>query len=163
LRQKLKGAKRLAILGIGSELRADDVAGILVAQRIKKLATGRESHIKLKVFTGGTAPENLTGELKKFKPTHMIIVDAADLGVKAGKIAVMEPDDVSGISFCTHSLPIKVMTDYLLQSFPCEIMLIGIQPKTLAVGASPSEKVLEAVELVAAMIAGVLHQDDNPR
>jgi hydrogenase 3 maturation protease len=162
LLQKLDGAKRLAILGIGSELRADDIAGILVAKRIKKLAAGRKSPVKLKILEGGTAPENLTGELKRFKPTHLVIIDAADLGEKPGRIAVMEPDNVSGVSFCTHSLPIKVMTDYLLQSFPCQVTLIGIQPKTLEVGASPSQEVLEAVDMVAAMIASALH-DDKPR
>ena len=34
LREKLAGATRVAILGVGSELRADDAAGIMVAQEL---------------------------------------------------------------------------------------------------------------------------------
>jgi len=30
-------------------------------------------------FYRRTAPENLTGEIKKFQPTHLIIIDAAEL------------------------------------------------------------------------------------
>lgn len=36
LRKRLENAERVAIPGVGSELRADDVAGILVARRIKE-------------------------------------------------------------------------------------------------------------------------------
>ena len=80
----------------------------------------------------------------------------ADLGLSPGKIAVIPPDNIGGISFCTHSLPLKVMTDYLLESFRCEIIIIGIQPKNLSVGASPSKEVLDAVESLSATIISVL-------
>jgi hydrogenase 3 maturation protease len=154
LRRRLDGAERIAVLGIGSELRADDIAGILVAHRVKELAGKRKkARPRLKVYVGGTAPENLTGDIKRFKPTHMILVDAADAGVKPGKVMVLEADDTSGTSFCTHSLPIKVFTDYLLEYFPCKFTLIGIQPKNLTMGAEPSKAVVEAAESVASAIA----------
>lgn len=158
LRKRLKNAERVAVLGIGSELRADDVAGILVAKQIKKLAAKKKNLTRFKVFIGATAPENLTGEIKRFQPAHLIIIDSADLGTKAGKIKVMNPDKIGGISFCTHSLPIKVMTDYLLKSFNFEITIIGIQPKNLSTGSLPSKEVLGAVELLAKAIASLLQQ-----
>jgi hydrogenase 3 maturation protease len=156
LKKRLDNAERVGVLGIGSELRADDVAGIRAAQRIEKLAAAKKIRPKLKIFIGETTPENLTGEIKRFRPTHLIIIDAADLGLSPGKIAAMTPCDIGGISFCTHSLPLKVMTDYLLESFRCEIIIIGIQPKNLSVGASPSKKVLDAVESLSATITSVL-------
>jgi hydrogenase 3 maturation protease len=158
LRKRLKNAERVAVLGIGSELRADDVAGILVARRIKKLAAKKKNLTRFKVFIGATAPENLTGEIKRFQPAHLIIIDSADLGTKAGKIKVMNPHDIGGISFCTHNLPIKVMTDYLLQSFNFQITIIGIQPKNLSIGSLPSKEVLGAVELLANAITSLLQQ-----
>jgi hydrogenase 3 maturation protease len=111
--------------------RGDDVAGIRVAQRIEKLAAAKKIHPKLKVFIGETAPENLTGEIKRSRPAHFIIIDAADLGLSPGKIAAMTPGDIGGTSFCTHSLSLKIMSDYLLRSLSCEIIVIGIQPKNL--------------------------------
>lgn len=157
LKQRLENAARVGLLGIGSQLRADDVAGILVAQRVKQI-TAKKIHPKLKTFVGGTAPENLTGEIKKFLPTHLIIVDSADLGSKPGKIVVMNPDDIGGASFCTHSLPINVMTDYLLKSFDCHIVVIGIQPKSLIVGAPPSKEVLKAIDSLSTTISKLFHK-----
>jgi hydrogenase 3 maturation protease len=155
LKKRLENPARVGILGIGSELRADDVAGILVAERIREFTAKTNSAIKLKIFIGATAPENLTGEIKNFKPTHLIIIDAADLGLKPGGIKVMSPDEIGGITFCTHSLPLKVMTDYLLESFKFDITVIGIQPKTLTVGAEPSKPVLKAVDSLVETLVGL--------
>ena len=130
--------------------------GFSTAERIKELAAGEKLSVKLKIFIGATAPENLTGEIKKFRPTHLIIIDAADLEAKPGTIKVMDAEDIGGTSFCTHSLPTKVMTDYLLESFKFSITVIGIQPRSLTVGADPSKEVLKAVETLAATIAELL-------
>jgi len=182
LQQRLEGAARIGVLGIGSELRADDVAGILVAQRIQErrkegkrnpllpfagqargpaptpshVPTCSPSSVDLEVFLGGTAPENLTGEIKRFGPTHLVIVDAADLDAEPGTITLMDPDNIGGTTFCTHSLPLKVMIDYLLDSFPCHVTVIGVQPKSLAVGDPVSTEVLEAVESLAAILLEVV-------
>jgi hydrogenase 3 maturation protease len=180
LHQRLENAARIGVLGIGSELRADDAAGILVAQRLQEEfqiadfglrteeGTRRKSAIRnpqseigtvappLAIFLGGTAPENLTGEIKRFAPTHLVIVDAADLEAEPGTVTLMDPDTIGGTTFCTHSLPIKVMIDYLLGSFQCEVTIVGIQPKSLEVGAPVSQEVLAAVESLAAAIADAL-------
>jgi hydrogenase 3 maturation protease len=156
LKTRLDKAEKIAILGIGSELRADDIAGILVAQQIEKSLAARTPHAELKIFIGATAPENLTGEIKKFAPDHLIIIDAAELGLKPGEIKIMDPGEIGGITFCTHSLPLSVMIDYLLDSFKFNITVIGIQPKTLTVNAEPSEEILMAVEFLAKSLVGAL-------
>ncbi len=158
LKQRLENAGKVAVLGVGSELRGDDVAGIMAAEQIERISRPKTTAPELKVFMGQTAPENLTGEIKRFRPTHLIIIDAADLDGQPGEIVLIEPEDVGGTSFCTHSLPTKVMTDYLLQSFNFQIIIIGIQPKTLAVGASPSKEVAAAAKLLSETIAGLLNK-----
>ncbi len=137
LKKKLQNAKRIAVLGIGSDLRGDDVAGVLVAQQIEK---SLKKNKKVKVFLGQTAPENLTGEIKKFQPTHL------------------NPDQIAGTSFCTHMLPTKVMVDYLLQSFKFEVITIGIQPKTLSLGSKPSKPVLTSAKKLSSTIANLLNK-----
>jgi hydrogenase 3 maturation protease len=156
LKQTLENAQRVAVLGIGSELRGDDVAGILTAQQIEKTIAGKNALPEVRVFIGETAPENLTGEIKRFQPTHLIIIDAADLNKEPGGIEILNPEKIGGTSFCTHSLPIKVMADYLLQSFDCQVITIGIQPKTLAVGAQPSKEVLAAAKRLSSTIIKIL-------
>jgi hydrogenase 3 maturation protease len=156
LKQKLENAKRVAILGIGSDLRGDDVAGILTAQQIEKAIKSKTTPPQVRVFIGETAPENLTGEIKRFQPTHLIIIDSADLDTEPGHIKVLNVEEIGGTSFCTHSLPIKVMVDYLLQSLKFEVITIGIQPKTLAVGAKPTKEVVAAAKHLAETITKLL-------
>jgi len=149
LKNRLKDASKIALLGIGSELRGDDAAGMLVARSLSEDAFLKE---RLKIFFGETAPENLTGEIKKFKPTHLVIVDCADLGQKAGAIKLIMPEEIGGISFSTHRMPIKILADYLQESINCDILFIGIQPKIIDFGVSPSAEVAASVKVVAGLI-----------
>jgi hydrogenase 3 maturation protease len=156
LKNNLFGAKKIAILGVGSELRADDIAGILVSQELEKDAKKIGRSIDLKVFLGYTAPENLSGEIKKFAPTHVMIIDTADIGKNPGDVALFTPEDSGGISFSTHKLPIKVLAQYLLQSFECKVIIIGIQPKTLDFGKAISKEVKSAANGVSKAIKDVI-------
>jgi hydrogenase 3 maturation protease len=155
LKQKLNNARRVAVLGIGSELRGDDIAGLLVAQQIEK-TIAKQTTPEIRVFIGETAPENLTGEIKKFQPTHLIIIDAAELNKEPGHIEIMEPETIGGTSFCTHSLPLKIIIGYLLESFKFQAIIIGIQPKTLTFGAQPTKEVAAAAKHLANTITTLL-------
>jgi hydrogenase 3 maturation protease len=109
------------------------------------------------VFVGDTAPENFTGEIKKCKPSHLVVIDAADMGKKPGYIAVIGEEKIShGISFCTHQLPITILTDYLKQEINCSSILIGIQPKKLDFNAQPTKPVKDAVKKLSAFLAKML-------
>ncbi|MFA5500298.1 MAG: hydrogenase 3 maturation endopeptidase HyCI [Candidatus Omnitrophota bacterium] len=156
LKNRLNGAKKIALLGVGSEFRADDAAGMLVAERIDKETKrqrNKETKIALKVFLGATAPENLTGEIIKFKPSHIIIVDTADIKQKPGTILLIETKDLGeGVSFSTHKLPPKVMMDYFIKLLKCKIMVIGIQPKSIIFGKAVSKEVLSSVKEVSKAI-----------
>lgn len=134
------------MLGIGSDLRGDDEAGMSVLKLIRKAG-----HLRL--FYGGTAPENLTGDIRRFEPTHLIMVDSVEMGRKAGSIVLLSADDVKeSVSFSTHKMPVRVMTDYLSKSFGCEFIIVGIQPKTIEFGAGMSGGVKAAVKRVASAI-----------
>jgi hydrogenase 3 maturation protease len=160
LKQKLENAGKVAILGVGSELRSDDAAGVLASQQIKKdSCQKKKSAPRVKVFIGETAPENLTGEIKKFQPSHLIIIDSSDTNVPPGQVTIIDPEKVGGTSFCTHSLPLKVMVDYLRQSCGCETIIIGIQPKNLSVGGLISKEVAKAAKELAVTIVNLLEKN----
>ena len=153
LKKLFDKAEKVALLGVGSDLRGDDAAGLLVA---KLLSQSLKKHGSFKVFFGDTAPENLTGEIKRFCPTHLVIVDSADMHEAAGVVKLINPDQVGGLSFCTHSLPVKIMADYLVQSLGCQIAIIGIQPKALDFGSSVSKEIKKAVNDIAGVLTDVL-------
>jgi hydrogenase 3 maturation protease len=126
---------------------------MLVARALQSFAS---RHKKLKVLFGSTAPENLTGEIKRLKPTHLIIVDSADTGKKAGDITVLEPEEAKGISFSTHQLPLVIMARYLKQELACQVLIIGIKPKNLKFGFSLSGEVESSVKALTAAIKETL-------
>jgi len=143
LKKKLKTAERIVILGVGSDLRGDDAAGGIIAEEIEK-----KKIPNISTLLGGTAPENLTGEIKRLKPSHLIIIDAAEMNEPPGTIKLIRMDQIGGFSFSTHALPMKLMVDFLLKDITCEVYFIAIQPKSLKFGATVSGEVKQAIKTV---------------
>lgn len=154
LKTRLEGAERVALLGIGSEMRADDAAGILVARELelKQPSFGE----RVRVFVGHASPESLTGEIKRYRPTHLLIVDAADLGLEPGGSRIIQKSEINGVSFSTHRLPTRILADYLEGELSCEIIIIGIQPLTMELLKPASETIRESARGMAALIADCL-------
>lgn len=152
----LRSAHRIAVVGIGSDLRGDDIAGILVIRELRA-AAGRSRSPGLRLFDGGTAPENLTGEILRYKPSHILLIDAADLGLKPGTIKLIEPGNIGGISFSTHVLPLKILADYLARSHDCQVTVLGIQPGRTDFGRTPSREIQQAARRLARDILRAAH------
>ena len=151
LRASLRPARSLAVVGIGSDLRGDDIAGLLVLRNLRAaLARSRSKTIQL--FNGGTAPENLTGEIVRFQPSHILLVDAADLGQKPGTVKLLEPETIGGVSFSTDVLPLSILADYLKRALPCRIIILGIQPGPTGFGLTPSRAISQAARRLARLI-----------
>ena len=149
LKNRLDGAKRVAVLAIGSELRADDAAGILAGKSILK----RNKSRRLKVFLGETAPENLTGEIRKFKPSHIVLVDTADMKEAPGTVLLLKPEELSkDITFSTHKMPAEVLIEYFIKSMGAAVTFIGIQPSNIKFGAKLSKDVRSSAREVASAI-----------
>jgi hydrogenase 3 maturation protease len=147
LRNALSGARRVAVLGVGSDLRGDDAAGIRVAAALERSLSGRKD---VGVFLGHTAPENFSGIIRVFAPSHLVAVDAAGLGSIAGQAAILRGDDIGDTGLCTHGLPLSVMFAYLREALPSlEVVVIGIQPEDTGFGKPVSEAVSRASTRVA--------------
>jgi len=131
-------------LAVGSDLRGDDAAGLLVAEQLQSKISD-----KFQILIGGTAPENFTGEVKRLKPSHLLIVDAADMKAAPGTIQVISHQEIGGYSFSTHALPLKVMIDFILADYKCEVIIVTIQPKNVMFGAPVSPEVRAAAAEIA--------------
>jgi hydrogenase 3 maturation protease len=115
----------VAVVGVGSDLRGDDVAGVLVARRLRAWAA-RTGTDRLAAFVGGAAPENFTGEIARFAPDLVALVDAAHLGRTPGAVELIPPDRVGGLAFSTHMLPAPIFLDYLRKTLGCRTIVLGI-------------------------------------
>jgi hydrogenase 3 maturation protease len=129
------------VLGVGSELRSDDAAGLRVAA-----ALAGNPIPGVLALEGGSAPENCTAEVRRLGPSHLIIVDSADLGEPPGTIRIVSRTDIRSSSFGTHALSLGVLADYLATEVGCVVTVIGIQPVSLAFGESLSAEVTAAVK-----------------
>jgi hydrogenase maturation protease HycI len=156
LRQNLLDAERVAVIGVGSELRGDDIAGVAVAET---LGNSKKRPATLAVFAGHTAPENITGEVRRFlkgRRGHIILVDAADMGTKPGTVRLLSHTEIGGTSFSTHVLPLAILISYLRSQLKCGISVIGIQPRDTAFGKKPSSVVTRAVKAVCSSILAAI-------
>jgi hydrogenase 3 maturation protease len=146
----LEGATRLAVLGVGSELRSDDAAGMLAAERLERAFPRRADFL---VAKGGSAPENLTGPIAEFGPSHLVVVDCADLGLAPGSVRTMRVAGLGGLSASTHSLPLRIVVDYLVARCRCEVVMVGIQPGRLDFDGKPTIAARAAAARVARSVA----------
>lgn len=156
LKEHLAGMKKLAILGAGSVLMGDDAAGIAVAEKLEDRLAHRKKFSDIRVFIGNTAPENFSGEIKRFNPSHLIIIDAADMREKPGSVLAIEPEVIGGVSFSTHMLPLKIMAEYLKKETGCEIIFLGIQPKYITYGSKMTPEVKKAVDDITDIIKKII-------
>ena len=99
-----------------------------------------------RIYTGNTAPENFSGEIKKFYPDHLIVIDAADLREEPGSIMIIDPEIIDGVSFSTHMLPLKVMLQYIQKEIGCRITILGIQVADVAYGNPVTEKINHSIK-----------------
>jgi hydrogenase 3 maturation protease len=144
---------RIAVLGIGHELRGDDAAGIAVARGLASLVNLRQ---RLLVIDVGPAPENFTGTVRRFKPDLVLLVDAAQLNEAPGSLRWIDWQDTVGLTASTHTLPLHVLSRYLAGELGCKVALLGIQPAHTAFGAPLSPGVRRAVDSVVRKLADML-------
>jgi len=113
---------------------------------------------RLKAFDGGTAPENLTGEIARFLgnkegvSTRVILVDAAELKSEPGTTRTLPLESLADFSFGTHRLPLRILANYLIQSSGCGVTVIGIQPANMDYREGLTPKVKTAVGRLAKKI-----------
>jgi len=151
LERQLAGAKRVVLLAVGSDLRGDDGAGTLTAE----LLSEREP-TRLAVVRGATAPENLTGEIRGLQPTHLVVVDAVEMGRRPGAVALVPLAELAGEAASTHRLPLGLTLSFLAHELGCDLLVIGIQPRSTSLGAAMSPEVSAAAKEVASLLRELL-------
>jgi hydrogenase 3 maturation protease len=149
-------------VGIGSELCADDGAGILVVRQLRSLVYRHPfGSIAFEGFEGGNAPENSTGFISAFRPSHIILVDAAEIGATAGEFREILPHEIPDTCFSTHTLPLAVITEYLARTTGATTCVIGIQPERLGFDIPLSSPVRNGVRRLSSLLHGVLTELDR--
>ena len=155
LARDLEGVRQLAVLGIGNELYLDDGAGVVLARELSRSGITPD---RLQAFEAGPAPENFTGALRKTNPSHVLMVDAANLGFAPGAIRVIDSAEITGAGFSTHTLPLKILANFMERE-GYRVVIIGIQPKEVFFGDGLSPEVAGAVNQITQFVIQILTGD----
>ena len=124
LRNWLSDAERVVLAGIGNPIRMDDYVGVRIVQNLH----GKLSE-KVYLLECETVPEGFIQEITDFHPTHVLLVDAALLGLKPGCSRLIEPERLTASpAFSTHLLPLRIFCDHIRMTTRAKIALLLIEP-----------------------------------
>lgn len=129
LTQWLSPVRKVVLIGIGNPLRRDDNIGVKIIEGLE----GKVSHSVL-LIKSETIPENYLEPIIQFKPSHILLIDAALLNTKPGSIQLMHSLPVSRLPISTHILPLQLFCEYLTKLINPKIALLLIQPEDTSFG-----------------------------
>ncbi len=152
LKNWFEDAKRVVIAGIGNPIRMDDFVGTKIVQDLQ----GKVSQ-NVQLIECETVPENYILEIETFKPTHVLLIDAALLNLASGEARLFLPEQIAGFSaVSSHVLPLRVFSDYLKESTGAKVALLLIQPKNVEFGEGLSPELQVAANKVSRLMLNLL-------
>jgi len=149
LKDWFSGAEKVVIAGIGNPFRGDDFVGVEIVRNLK-------NNISKSVYLieAETIPENYIEQITKFKPTHILLVDAGIINRKPGTSLLAKSKQLMRkTSISTHTLPLRIFCSYLTQTTTAKIALLLIQPKDTSFG----EGLTPTLKKTAKNLANLLH------
>jgi hydrogenase 3 maturation protease len=157
LRERLNGVKRLLVIGVGNALGCDDAAGVELSRRLKK---GLPKSGRASVIEAGASPENFTSVVNRLHPSHIVIVDAAKMGLQPGSVRIVEKAEITGFSYSTHTLPLSFLIGLLEKSSGAVITVIGIEPLNVGFGEKISRPIRDSIASLARVLQQIIHSMD---
>jgi len=145
------GCQKGGYTGVGSPLRKDDFVGVEIVRNLRNKVSKSVYLIECE-----TVPESFIEPISEFKPTHVLIIDAALLNLKPGSSKLMEPKKTADIPISTHALPLRIFCEYLTKTTSARVALLAIQPKDTSFGEGLTEELKEVVENLTSLLVKLL-------
>jgi len=125
LKTWLSNAEKVVVAGIGNPIRMDDFVGTKIVQDLwGKVSDG------VYLIECETVPENFMQPIIDFNPTHVLLIDAAILGLKPGNSRLIRPERLMAFpAYSTHALPLGMFCGYLAKMTKANIALLLVEPK----------------------------------
>ncbi len=134
---------KVMILGVGNPIRGDDGAGpYLIKQLMGKVDAA--------LLDCEEVPENFLGKITESRPDTILIIDAIDLGMSPGTVALLE--DIENMSYSTHHPSLQLFIDWVKKETMADVLILGIQPKSTDFGSETSDQVKETLSLLEHII-----------
>jgi hydrogenase 3 maturation protease len=152
-------AERVVLAGIGNTIRRDDSVGVKIVQNLN----GKVSK-KVFLIECETIPESYIQQIIDFDPTHVLLIDAAVLGLKPGDSRLVDPEKLTTApAFSTHMLPLRIFCQYLSKTTGVKIALLLIEPKDTDFGEGLSPEVDAAArKITKTLLCTLSGKTDHP-
>ena len=149
LKKWLSDARRVVVAGIGNSIRMDDFVGVKIVQDLEGKVSERVYLIECE-----TVPESFIQQIIDFKPSHVLLIDAALLGLEPGDARLINPNQLTVLpAFSTHMLPLRIFCEYLAKTTDAKIALLLIEPETTEFGEGLTPRIkASAREIVSALL-----------
>jgi len=152
LRNWLFSAKKIVVAGIGNPIRCDDYVGLKIIEDMQ----GRVPE-NVQLLECETVPESFLLDIEEFSPTHVLLVDAAILGLTPGEVRLVAAEKVVDFSaVTTHVLPLRVFCEYVNKVTGAKIGLLLIEPKCMEFSEGLSKEVKATAESLTKVLLEVL-------
>jgi hydrogenase 3 maturation protease len=146
------GSKRIVLAGIGNPIRMDDYLGLKIIEQLK----GKLQETVL-LIEAETVPESYLLEIEEFKPTNVLLIDAAFLGLRPGEAILVDAEKITDYSaITTHLLPLNIFCEYVKQATAAKIALLLVEPKSMEFGEGLTMEVQAAAERVTKILEELL-------
>ncbi|KPJ86535.1 MAG: hypothetical protein AMS17_12125 [Spirochaetes bacterium DG_61] len=143
----LKG--KILIFGIGNILRGDDGLGPMLIENLK-------GKVRALCLDGGSAPENFLGKIINERPDTILIIDALHMGERPGEFKIIKPGELQGTGFTTHTIPLRILIEYLKSELESNIFILGVQPSSVQMGLPLSDAVEHTIRSLESLICHAL-------
>lgn len=152
LQKWLSASRKVVIAGIGNPLRKDDFVGVEIVRKLQQEVSRNVYLIECE-----TVPESFLDQIADFKPTHILIIDAALLNLKPGFLKLIETAQLVGrTAISTHALPLQIFCEYLQRMTRAKIALLVIQPADTDFGEGLTPPVEETAQYLVNLLPKML-------
>ena len=152
LKKWLNKSKKVVIAGIGNPIRNDDYIGVKIVHELRNKTPSR-----VQIYECETVPESFLEPIIELNPSHVLLIDAAILGLKPGSIRLINPEQIINFSPITsHTLPLRVFCEFIKKTTESKIALLLIEPKNTDFGEKISPEVQKAAEKITILLPKLL-------
>jgi hydrogenase maturation protease len=147
---------KVLVLGVGNLLKSDDGVGVRALQLISERYRFPD---RVTLLDGGTLGLDLLPQLDGVE--RLVIIDAVDVGAVPGTVVRLTEAEIGPAlehRLSPHQLGVKELlaVSRLLGAAPAETVLLGVQPKSLALALELTAEVAAALEQLVPRVVSEL-------
>jgi hydrogenase 3 maturation protease len=143
---------KVVVSGIGNPIRTDDFVGVKIVQDLHGKVPKNVCLVECE-----TVPESFMQEIVDLNPSHVLLIDAAIIGLNPAEARLVFPEQVADFpAITTHVLPLRIFCEYITQATKAKIGLLLIQPGNTDFGEGLTPEIVISAKNITEMLSEIL-------